>query len=60
MVINDCGELLSLRLTAGNVDDRQPVEKLVKEQFGNFSATKTTSRESSSSHSSAMKSSRGS
>jgi hypothetical protein len=34
LVINDRGELLSLRLTAGNVDDRQLVEKLVKELFG--------------------------
>jgi Transposase DDE domain len=34
VVINDCGELLSLRLTVGNVDDRQPVEKLVEELFG--------------------------
>src|SRR6266446_2127224 len=28
LVINDQGELHSLRLTAGNVDDRQPVERL--------------------------------
>jgi hypothetical protein len=34
VVINDCGELLSLRLTAGNAGDRQPVEKLVKELCG--------------------------
>jgi hypothetical protein len=34
LVINDCGELLSLRLTPGNVDDRRPVPKLVKELFG--------------------------
>ena len=33
-VINDCGELLSLRLTPGNVDDRRPVPELVKELFG--------------------------
>lgn len=25
MVINDCGELLGVRLTPGNVDDRKPV-----------------------------------
>jgi len=25
LVVNDQGELLSLRLTAGNVDDRRPV-----------------------------------
>jgi len=34
LVINDCGELLSLRLTPGNVDDRRPVPKLVKDLFG--------------------------
>ena len=34
LVINDCGELLSLRLTPGNVDDRRPVPELVKELFG--------------------------
>ena len=31
LVINDCGELLSLRLTPGNTDDRRPVPELVKE-----------------------------
>lgn len=34
LIINDCGELLSLRVTPGNVDDRRPVPKLVKELFG--------------------------
>jgi len=34
LVINDRGELLSLRLTPGNTDDRAPVPKLVKELFG--------------------------
>jgi hypothetical protein len=34
LVINDCGELLALRLTPGNVDDRRPVLELVKELFG--------------------------
>jgi hypothetical protein len=34
LVINDCGELLSVRLTPGNVDDRRPVPKLVKGLFG--------------------------
>jgi hypothetical protein len=34
LVINDCGELLSLRLTPGNVDDRRPVPAMVKELFG--------------------------
>lgn len=34
LVINDCGELLGLRLTPGNVDDRVPVPELVKGLFG--------------------------
>ena len=34
LVTNDCGELLSLRLTPGNIDDRRPVPELVKELFG--------------------------
>src|SRR5437588_3284903 len=34
LVINDCGELLSVRLTPGNTDDRRPVPELVKELFG--------------------------
>jgi hypothetical protein len=34
LVINDRGELLSLRLTPGNTDDRRPVPELVKEVFG--------------------------
>jgi hypothetical protein len=34
MVINDRGELLSLRLTPGNTDDRRPVPELVKGLFG--------------------------
>jgi hypothetical protein len=34
LVMNDCGELLSLRLTPGNVDDRRPVPELVKDLFG--------------------------
>jgi hypothetical protein len=34
LVTNDCGELLNLRLTPGNVDDRRPVPELVKELFG--------------------------
>ena len=32
--INDRGELLCLRLTPGNVDDRRPVPELVKDLFG--------------------------
>jgi hypothetical protein len=34
LVINDCGELLSLRLTPGNTDDRRPVPELVRGLFG--------------------------
>lgn len=34
LVVNDRGELLSLRLTPGNVDDRRPVPELVKGLFG--------------------------
>lgn len=34
LVTNDCGELLSIRLTPGNTDDRRPVLKLVKGLFG--------------------------
>lgn len=34
LVINDCGELLAVRLTPGNTDDRQPVPELVKGLFG--------------------------
>jgi hypothetical protein len=34
LVINDCGELLSIRLTPGNMDDLRPVPELVKELFG--------------------------
>jgi hypothetical protein len=30
LVINDCGELLNVRLTSGNVDDRRPVPGLIK------------------------------
>jgi transposase len=34
LVINDRGELLSVLLTPGNVDDRKPVPKLVHKLFG--------------------------
>ena len=34
LVVNDCGEILAVSLTAGNVDDRVPVPKLVKDLFG--------------------------
>src|ERR1041384_6263153 len=38
VVTNDCGELLNVRLTPGNVDDRRPVPELVKELFGKLFA----------------------
>jgi hypothetical protein len=34
LVINDRGELLNVRVTPGNVDDRKPVLKLVRNLFG--------------------------
>jgi hypothetical protein len=34
LVVNDYGELLSVRLTPGNTDDRRPVPELVKGLFG--------------------------
>ena len=34
VVFNDCGELLTFRLTPGNVDDRAPVPQFAKQLFG--------------------------
>lgn len=34
LVINDCGELLQLRLTKGNIDDRRPVPRMVQDLWG--------------------------
>lgn len=34
LICNDQGELLNLVLTAGNVDDRKPVPKMVRQFFG--------------------------
>ena len=34
LIINDCGELLNIALTPGNVDDRKPVPGMVKKLFG--------------------------
>lgn len=34
LVINDCGELLGVRLTPGNVDDRKPVSGMTKSLTG--------------------------
>lgn len=40
LVINDCGELLNLKLTPGNVDDRAPVPEIVKQIRGKLFADK--------------------
>lgn len=34
LVINDMGELLAFALTAGNIDDREPVKKITSNVFG--------------------------
>jgi hypothetical protein len=34
LIVNDQGELLGFHLTPGNVDDRKPVPKMVKDVFG--------------------------
>ena len=34
LAFNDCGEILNIALTPGNVDDRKPVPQLVKDMFG--------------------------
>jgi hypothetical protein len=34
LIVNDRGELLACRLTAGNVDDRRPVPQLIKRLWG--------------------------
>jgi hypothetical protein len=49
LLVNDRGELLSSALTPGNVDDRKPVPKLVKELFGKCLVTKLISPNPSSS-----------
>jgi hypothetical protein len=38
LVINDRGEILACRVTAGNVDDRKPIPELCKELFGKLIA----------------------
>jgi hypothetical protein len=43
LVINDCGELLALRLTPGNVDNRRPVPEF-RRCSASSSATVATSR----------------
>lgn len=34
LVINDCGQLLNACFTPGNINDREPVEKLTQQLFG--------------------------
>jgi hypothetical protein len=34
LIVNDCGELLAVWMTAGNVDDRKPVPGLTKKLYG--------------------------
>jgi Transposase DDE domain len=40
LVVNDKGELLTWKVTPGNVDDRQPVPELVQHLFGKVFADK--------------------
>ena len=40
VIFNDRGELLTFALTPGNVDDRRPVPRLVRELFGKIFADK--------------------
>ena len=40
MVINHLGELLAIRLTPGNIDDRQPLPSLVRRLWGQLFADK--------------------
>ena len=40
LIFNDRGELLNLRLTPGNVDDRKPVPRMVRKLFGKLFADK--------------------
>jgi hypothetical protein len=34
LVVNDCGELLAVKITPGNLDDRDPVPELARHLFG--------------------------
>ncbi|AFY36778.1 transposase IS4 family protein [[Leptolyngbya] sp. PCC 7376] len=40
LVINDCGELLNVKITPGNTNDRKPVVELLKELSGKVFADK--------------------
>lgn len=35
LLVDDCGEILSFRITRGNVDDRTPVPAMLKNVVGN-------------------------
>ena len=43
LVINDEGELLGVKITAGNIDDRDPVPELARAFLGNSLVTGATS-----------------
>jgi hypothetical protein len=43
LVINDQGELLGVKITAGNVDDRDPVRSWHTLCLGNYLVTEVTS-----------------
>lgn len=40
LVVNDCGELVSIQLTPGNTDDRKPVPTLARRLYGKLFADK--------------------
>jgi hypothetical protein len=44
LVVIDEGELLAVKITVGNVDDRDPVPELTRSLFGKFMVTEATFR----------------
>jgi transposase len=40
LLVNDLGEILSVKVTAGNIDDRKPVPEMVKHLWGSLYADK--------------------
>ncbi|MBC7805343.1 MAG: IS982 family transposase [Akkermansiaceae bacterium] len=40
LIVNDCGELLNITITAANTDDRKPLPALLREAFGKVIADK--------------------
>ena len=34
LLVNECGELLNIQITPGNVDDRKPIPEMLKSMFG--------------------------